>query len=263
MAAGMWVKSAYPPGDHGQDAQGRLRAVKRKDQRVVLSALGLWDDGHWEIVHWQIATGETAAAWPHCLGERYQKGRTDETTTLIISGGSKGLESALDDHDYGVPHQRGLFPKIKNLADHLVFDALDIVGTAQDEQALRQARQARKKAMLSDASAVYENHEEAQIRERAVRFRDRWQERAPEAGAAFFVDFDQTLASLRVDLPDALLSLVRTTKLLERFHREARRKQHDSGMFQSEHGGEVLWYLMAMRETAKQQALVQCNRCRL
>jgi transposase-like protein len=162
-----------------------------------------------------------------------------------------------------VPHQRCLCHKIKNLADHLVFDDLEIVGTAQDEKALRPARQARKKAILSDASAVYENHEDVQIRERAVRFRDRWQERAPEAVAAFFVDFDKTLAYLRVDLPDSLLSLVRTTNLLERFHREARRKPHDIGMFQSEHGCEVLWYLMAMRETAKQQALVPCNRCRL
>jgi hypothetical protein len=94
MADGMWVKIASPTGDHCQDAQGRLRAVKRKEKRVVLSALGLWDDGHWEIVHWQIATGETEAAWHHFLGELYQKGLTDETAKLIISDGSKGLESA-------------------------------------------------------------------------------------------------------------------------------------------------------------------------
>jgi transposase-like protein len=80
--------------------------------------------------------------------------------------------------------------------------------------------------------------------------------------AAFFVDFDKTLSYLRGDLPDSLLALVRTTNLLERFHREARRKQHDIGMFQSERGCEVLWYLMAMRETAKQQALLKCNLCR-
>ena len=54
--------------------------------------------------------------------------------------------------------------------------------------------------------------------------------------------------------------MVRTTNLLERLHREARRKQHDIGMFQSERGCEVLWYRMAMRETAKQQALGQCHR---
>jgi transposase-like protein len=81
--------------------------------------------------------------------------------------------------------------------------------------------------------------------------------------AAFFVDFDKTLAYLTVDVPDALLTWIRTTNLLERFHREARRQQHDIGMFQSERGCEGLWYLLAMRETAKRQALLTCHEHRL
>ena len=108
---------------------------------------------------------------------------------------------------------------------------------------------------------VYEHHEEAKIQEQAERFRARWEGREPQAVAAFFVDFDKTVSYLKIDFPDALLSLIRTTNLLERFHREARRKQHDIGMFQSERGCEALWYLMAMRETAKQQALGKCNLC--
>ena len=263
LVDGMWVKIADPTGDHGLDTQGRLRAVKRKEKRVVLSALGLWGDGHWEIVHWQSATGETEASWHHFLGELSHKGLTEETTKLVGSDGSSGLESALDDHVYGVPHQRCIFHKIKNLADHLVFDELDIETASDEDKALRQARQARKKAILADASAVYEDHVEAEIRQRAAHFRDKWQGREPEAVAAFFVDFDKTFAYLKIDFPDSLLSLIRTTNLLERFHREARRKQHDIGMFQSKHGCEVLWYLMAMRETAKQQALLKCNQCRL
>jgi transposase-like protein len=230
---------------------------------VVLSALGLWEDGHWEIVHWQIAPGENQACWHHFLGDLYRKGITEETTKLVVSDGSKGLESALDYHYYGVPHQRCIFHKIKNLTDHLVFEEFDLTGAQGDTQAERQARAARRKAILADASAVYERHGEAEIRQRAALFHAKWQQREPAAIAAFFVDFDKTLSYLRVDLPEALLPLVRTTNLLERFHRETRRKQHDIGMFHSEHGCEVLWYLMAMRETAKQQALVKCHRCRL
>jgi transposase-like protein len=263
MVDGMWVKIAYPTGAHCLDAHGRLRAVKHKEKRVVLSALGLWDDGHWEIVHWQIATGENQAAWHHFLGERSQKGLTEETTKLVGSDGSSGLESALDYHYDGVPHQRCIFHKITNLADHLVFDEVEIEAAQDADKALRQARQARKKAILAEASEVYADHGEAEIRQRAARFRDQWQGREPNAVAAFFADFDKTLAYLKIAFPDALFSLIRTTNLLERFHREARRKQHDIGMFHSEHGCEVLWYLMAMRETAKQQALVKCNRCRL
>ena len=259
LVDGMWIKIAYPTGEHCIDAQGRRRAVKRKEKRVVLSALGLWDDGHWEIVHWQIARSEDQAAWHHFLGELYRKGLTEETTKLIVSEGSKGVESALDYHFYGVPHQRCLFHKIKNLADHLVFKEVVDETVHKDDKAERQARQARKKAILADASAVYAHHAAAEIRERAAGFRAKWEVREPEAVTAFFVDFDKTLSYLTVDFPDALLTLIRTTNLLERFHREARRKQRDIGMFQSERGCEGLWYLLAMRETAKQQALLKCH----
>lgn len=110
---------------------------------------------------------------------------------------------------------------------------------------------------------MYAHHDAAEIRERAAGFRGTWEGREPEAVAAFFVDCDKTLAYLTVDVPDALLTLIRTTNLLERLHRETRRKQHDIGMFQSKRGGEGLWYLLAMRETAKQQALLKCHESRL
>jgi len=66
-------------------------------------------------------------------------------------------------------------------------------------------------------------------------------------------DFDKTLADLRVDLPESLAVLIRTTNRLERFH-EMRRKQRDIGMVQSAASCEAIWYLLATRETAKQQA---------
>src|SRR4029450_88927 len=103
-----------------------------------------WDEGHWEIRHWQIAPGENQGAWHHFLGELYRKGITEQTTTLIVSDGSQGLGSALDYHFYGVSHQRCLFHKIKNLADHLVFKELVVQGTLGDHATERQARQARK-----------------------------------------------------------------------------------------------------------------------
>jgi hypothetical protein len=56
------------------------------------------------------------------LGALYQKGLTEATTTLVGSDGSPGLASALDDHFYGVPHQRGIFHKRKNLAEYLVLN---------------------------------------------------------------------------------------------------------------------------------------------
>jgi putative transposase len=257
LVDGMWVKIAYPTGEYRHDAQGRRRSVKRKQKRVVLSALGVWPDGHWEIVHWQVAEGERADTWKAFFGELYLKGITEATTDLVVSDGANGLGSALDHHLYGVAHQRCIFHKIKQLGDHLVFGALAVAPSGDDHHATRQAKRQRKKAVLAEASWVYDGADEADIRERAARFRDRWEGREPEAVANFFIDFDQTLSYLAIDFPESYTSLIRTTNLLERFHKEMRRKQRDIGMFQSEQGCETLWYLLARRETAKQRAMLQ------
>jgi putative transposase len=257
LVDGMWVKIAYPTGEYRPDAQGRRRSVKHKQKRVVLSALGVWPDGHWEIVHGKVAEGERAATWKGFLGELYLKGITEATTDLGVSDGANGLESALDPHFYGVPHQRCIFHKIKQLADHLVFGELAGQAVEGEAQATREAKRRRKKAILVDASQVYKGASEAAIREQADVFRETWQGREPQAVATFFLDFDKTLAYLAIDFPPPLALLIRTTNLLERFHKEMRRKQHDIGMFQSEQGWEVLWYLVSMRETAKQRAAVQ------
>ncbi len=257
MVDGMWVKIAYPTGEIKVDAQGRRRPAKHKQKRVVLSALGVWPDGHWEIVHWQIAEGETADAWKAFWGQLHVKGLTRETTELVVSDGAKGLESALDQYLSGVPHQRCIFHKIKNLADHLVFDDLELNRAETEEQAVREAKRARKKAVLAEASWVYEGTSAADIEARARLFAMRWKAREPEMVANLWVNFHKTLAYFSVEIAPSLLPLIRTTNLLERFHKEARRKQRDIGMFQSEQGCEVIWYLLAMRETAKQRAALR------
>jgi putative transposase len=257
LVDGMWVTIASPTGAYRLDAQGRRRSVKRQQKRVVLRALGVWPDGHGEIVDGQGAAGERADTWKAFCGELYLKGITEATTALVVSDGANGLESALDHHRSGVPHQRGLFHKIKQRADHVVFGALQGEPGGDDEQTPRQAKRQRKKALLADASWVYDGTCEADSRERATRFRDIWTGRAPEAVANFFGDFDKTLSDLAIDFPESFASLMRTTNLLERFHKEMRRKQRDIGMFQSEQGCEVLWYVLARRETAKQRAMLQ------
>jgi putative transposase len=245
LVDGMWVKIAYPNGEMRVDSQGHRRAVKRKQKRVMLSALGVWPDGHWEIVHWQIAPGENEQTWKTFFGQLYAKGLTEETTRLVVSDGAPGLETALDDHFYGVPHQRCIFHKIKNIADHLLYGDLEVEGEASDDKAKRKAKTARKKAILADAGAIYDHKTEADMRARAEVFRETWQEREPKSVANFFTDFDKTLAYLRVDFPESLGVLIRTTNRLERFHKEMRRKQRDIGMFQSEEGCEAIWYLIA------------------
>jgi len=118
----------------------------------------------------------------------------------------------------------------------------------------RQAKQECKRDILADAGQIYATDVESEIRARAESFRNTWAEREPQAVAVFLSNFEQTLCYLSVEFPRAHVSLIRTTNVLERFHKEIRRKQRDIGMLQSEAGCDVLWYMVAMRETAKQRA---------
>ncbi len=252
---GLWRKLAVPTGDIQQDSVGRKRPVKHKEKRGMLTALGLWADGHWEILTWHLAPGEDAPSWGERLEALYSKGGTEETTQLIVSDGAQGLEKALYSHLWDVPHQRCIFHKIKNLADHLQYTALVSQDPEVSSGPSRQAKQDYKQAILADASQIYATDVEAEIRAHAQAFQDTWQEREPKAVQIFLHDFALTLSYLSIDFPRAYVSLIRTTNLLERFHKESRRKQKDIGMFQSETGCEILWYMVAMRETAKQRAV--------
>jgi len=146
LVEGMGVKIAYPTGDIVEDAQGRRRAAKRQQKRVVLSALGVWPDGHGEIVYWQVASGENQPAWAAFFQALAAKGMPEKTTELVASDGATGLENALAEQRRGVPHQRCLFHKSKNIADHLVLHELEVDDDLDDAKAVRKAKQARKKS---------------------------------------------------------------------------------------------------------------------
>jgi transposase-like protein len=259
LVDGLWLKLAVPTGEWHLDGMGRRRAVRRKQKRVMLTALGIYGDGHWEILTWQLADTEDTLAWSRLLGALYVKGITEQSTELVVSDGAKGLAKALYSHLPGVPHQRCIFHKIKNIADYLLYSELKIDACGNNVSVERHAKQAYKKEILADAGDIYSTDVEVEIRARAQVFRNKWGAREPKAVAVFMNDFDLTLSYLSVHFPRAHVSLIRTTNLLERFHKEVRRKQRDIGMLQSEAGGDVLWYMVAMRENAKQKATCQAT----
>jgi transposase-like protein len=192
LVDGMWGKIASPTGACGLDAQGRRRAVKRQQKRVGRSALGGWPDGHWAMGPWKGAAGERAATWKACFGALSLQGVTEATTALVVSDGANGLERALAPPLYGGAHQRCIFHKSTQRADHWVLGALPGAPRGDAVQATRQAKRQRKKAVLIEARWVYDGASEPQMRERAEVCRQAWAERAPDAVATFVVDCDQT-----------------------------------------------------------------------
>jgi len=105
----------------------------------------------------------------------------------------------------------------------------------------------------AEAGWVDEGTSAADIESRARLFSMIWKDREPGAVANFWGNFHKTLAYLSVEMAPSLVCLIHITNLLK----EARRKQGDIGMFQSEQGCEVVWYLLSMRESAKQRAALQ------
>ena len=191
---GLWRKLAGPTGDIKQDSVGRKRPGKHKEKRGMLTALGLWADGHGEMLTWHRAPGEEAPAGGELLEALYRQGGTEETTQLIVSDGAQGLEKALYSHLWDVPHPRGLFHKIKNLADHLQYTALVSQDPEVSSGPSRQAKQDDRQASLADASQMYATDVEAEIRAHAQAFQDTWQEREPKAVQIVLNDFARTFS---------------------------------------------------------------------
>ena len=187
LVEGMGVKRASPPGACRRDAPGRRRAGKRKQTRGVRSALGGWPAGPWDIGHWKGAEGERADTWQACLGALSLTGGTEATTDLVVSDGANGLESALEHPRSGVAPQRCMFHTITQLADQVVCGTLPVAPSSAAAQAPRQAKRQRTKAVWVEASWVYDGASETPRRERAEVFRQAWVDRAPDAGANFWL----------------------------------------------------------------------------
>ena len=96
---------------------------------------------------WQLATQESTATWDALFAPLYAKGRTGETTQLVVSDGAQGIENALERELSGVPHPRCIFHKIQNLADHLPCRDLVLDPAVTPAEATRKAKQARKHAL--------------------------------------------------------------------------------------------------------------------
>ena len=174
LVEGLWRKLAVPTGDITRDAVGRKRPVKHQEKRGMLTALGLWADGHGEMLTWQLAPGEEAGSWGTLRGTLYTKGSTEETTQLLVSDGGQGLEKALYSPLWGVPHQRCLLHKSKNIADHLQYTALVTTDTEASSASSRQATQDSKQAILAEAGQMYATDVEVDMRARAQAFQDTW-----------------------------------------------------------------------------------------
>jgi hypothetical protein len=114
----IWVSQVLPNRRTDCDRKGRRRMGKGRYQRPIFVALGIWPESNQaQVLEWMLAESEEVEAWERFLTRLEESGiRHENGLRLIIHDGGSGLCGALPMVHFGVPTQRCLFHKLRNIA---------------------------------------------------------------------------------------------------------------------------------------------------
>jgi len=178
----------------------RVRADRGVTTAVVVMALGVRPSGEKVVLALRLVSEETTAAW-HTLLEDLTS-RALARPDLVISDGSPGAQAALDLTWPGLPHQRCLVHKLRNL---LAVTPRPLQG-----------------ALIADFRRFAEATSPAAVHAGVAHFRRTWATR----WSAAVVCLDEAGAQLTsyTALPPALWKALRSTNIIERVFGEFRRR---------------------------------------
>jgi transposase-like protein len=200
----------------------RVRADRGVTTAVVLMALGVRPSGEKVVLALRLVSDETTAAWRTLLEDLTSRGLA--RPELVISDGSQGAQAALDLTWPGVPHQRCLVHKLRNL---LAVTPRPLQG-----------------ALIADFRRFAEATNPAAVHAGVAHFRRTWTTR----WSAAVVCLDEAGAQLisYTALPPALWKGLRSTNIIERVFGEFRRRLKVQGALPtSEAVLTVLWGTLA------------------
>lgn len=178
----------------------RVRADRGVTTAVVLMALGVRPSGEKVVLALRLVSDETAAAWQTLLEDLTHRGLG--RPALVISDGSQGAQAALDLTWPGMPHQRCLVHKLRNL---LAVTPRPLQG-----------------ALIADFRRFSKATSPAAVRAGVAHFRRTWATR----WSAAVVCLDEAGAQLTsyTAFPVALWKGLRSTNIIERVFGEFRRR---------------------------------------
>lgn len=144
----IWVTQLLPNGRTFCDRKGRKRMGKGRYKRPVFVALGIWPaTNQAQVLAWMLAESEETQAWEQFLTHLEEVGiRHENGLRLLIHDGGSGLCGALPLVALGVPTQRCLFHKVRNIAQAIHLPK----GLSRAE------RSARRKAILKDFRTIWQ-----------------------------------------------------------------------------------------------------------
>ena len=246
---GVWVEIQYTREEFKVDRSGHLRQKRQAEERVILAALAVWEDGSYEILHYEIATAEGEEEWRTFFEHLIERGLQAEAVEILVSDGCLGLPKAMKSTLPQAQQQRCITHKVRGLERYLSYQQLPETTAEGERLTPEKAKRQRRFEIESDAYKIYASKTEQQARQELQQFIDKWEVLEPKAIQIFQQDFDLTLTFYQLD--ENLHRHVRTTNHLERLFREFRTKSDEIGAFPHETSCLTVFFLVIERDHAK------------
>jgi len=205
----------------------RVRAAGRVAAMPVLIAVGITAEGDKRVLALQTSGAETGAAWAELVNDLAARGLG--APRLIISDGNRGLQQALGRVWPGVPHQRCVIHKQRN-----------VVGRAPKHVHA---------AVRTDYQAIVYAETLATAQRAHARFITTWRRRAPHAVTSLLEAGDALLTFH--GFPASQHRSLRSTNVIERLNEEFRRRIKTQAACPSEASVLVLFYSLVASGTVR------------
>jgi transposase-like protein len=246
----VWGQLLAPTGATFLDQSGHERREMRGVDQVILSILGVCEDGRHQVIHYQLAATEDTAAWSNLLATLLARGLDADTVQLVVSDGSTGLPVALATKLPQAKQQRCVVHKIRGLERAFCYRNLPTTEPVTQEPLTHEAaRRLRRQQLSPDAHAIFEAPSRAEAEAGLAQFRTTWGTIEPEVVRLLTKDVDACLTFYQCD--QSLHALIRSTNQLERFFREFRTKADEIGAFPNDLSCLVVFHLIVIRDDAK------------
>ena len=227
----IWVMQLVPTGTYHRDVKGRRRSDKKRIERPILIALGVWPDrDRAEVLAWHLADREDEGAWLAFLSDLEAAGICGANgLELIIHDGGAGLCAAFNTVHFGAAEQRCLFHKLRNL-----YHAIRVSG----ENLSRKEQRRQRKAIFRDFHHIWQAKRFATVLQRYRHVVRTYRLTQPEAVHCLRSDFRTTVAYFAVHQrhPAWDITHLRTTSRLERYNRCLRRRMRAASAYHSDAG---------------------------
>jgi transposase-like protein len=179
-----------------EDRAGHQRQVRQAQERVILTALAVWPEGHYQIFHYEVAEGENEACWLAFFDHLIARGLDPRAVRLVVSDGANGLVTAMEQRLPQAQHQRCITHKVRRMERYPSFQHLP----AQDAQgqALEpaQVKEARRAEIFQDAYTIYEAPTIEAAQFNLAAFIEQWRPLEPKAVHVFCWALSELLRSI-------------------------------------------------------------------